>query len=188
MHGSIHTPDAVNFFKMIGANERVINLLEEGYKLPFSSLPDPFWQRNNLSAVNNIDFVREKVASWLKDGFVTKCDERPKYVSPLSVDTKKPKKRLCLDCRTINDHIVKESTKLPSLKISEALIDPNDYGKTLDLSNAYFHVYINENDRDKLAFAVPKIDNEDEYDSDFGEDEDDDEQGKIKILSGFRIC
>ena len=31
-------------------------------------------------------------------------------------------------------------------------------------------------------------DNEDEYDSDFGEDEDDDEQGKMKILSGFRIC
>ena len=31
-------------------------------------------------------------------------------------------------------------------------------------------------------------DNEDEYDSDFGEDEDDDEQGKLKILSGFRIC
>ena len=142
MHGSIHTPDAINFFKSIGANPRLVNLLEEGYKIPFSSHPEPFWQRNNQSAIQNIDFVREKVASWLEDGFVVKCETRPKYVSPLSVDCKKPKKRLCLDCRTINDHIVKESTKLPSLKISESLINPCDYGKTLDMSNAYFHVYL----------------------------------------------
>ena len=164
MHGSIHTADAVNFFKGIHASERVINLLEEGYKIPFSSLPDPFWHKNNASAINNMDFVRDKVASWLHDGFIVKCDTRPKFVSPLSVDCKKPKKRLCLDCRILNDHVVKESTKLPSLKISEALIDAHDFGKTLDLSNAYFHVKINKEDQDKLGFAVPKIDNEDEFD------------------------
>ena len=164
MHGSIHSPDAINFFKGIHASDRLINLLQEGYKIPFSSLPDPFWHRNNASAIENMDFVREKVDSWLQDGFVMKCDTRPQYVSPLSVDCKKPKKRLCLDCRVLNNHIIKENTKLPTLKISESLIDPHDYGKTLDLSNAYFHVNINENDQDKLGFAVPKIDNEDEYD------------------------
>ena len=57
MHGSIHTPDAINFFKSIGANPRLVNLLEEGYKIPFSSHPEPFWQRNNQSAIQNIDFV-----------------------------------------------------------------------------------------------------------------------------------
>ena len=135
MHGSIHSPDAINFFKEIHASDRLINLLQEGYKIPFSSLPDPFWHRNNASAIENMDFVREKVDSWLQDGFVMKCDIRPQYVSPLSVDCKKPKKRLCLDCRVLNNHIIKESTKLPTLQISESLIDLHDYGKTLDLFN-----------------------------------------------------
>ena len=42
-HGSIHSPSAINFFKSIGASERVINILEEGYKIPFRELPGTFW-------------------------------------------------------------------------------------------------------------------------------------------------
>ena len=71
-------------------------------------------------------------SSWLKAGFVRKLKSRPKYVSPLSVDCRKVKKRLCLDCTVINENLIKENTKLPSLKLSESLVAPNDYAKIME--------------------------------------------------------
>merc|ERR1711983_147318 len=106
-HGSIHSPSAINFFKSIGANERVINILEEGYKIPFRELPGTFWLKNNKSCNENIQFVREKTAKWLSEGFVIKANSRPRFVSPISVDTKKAKPRMCLDCSKINDLLLK---------------------------------------------------------------------------------
>ena len=163
-HGSIHSPSAINFFKSIGASERVINILEEGYKIPFRELPGTFWLKNNKSCNENIQFVREKTAKWLSEGFVIKANSRPKFVSPISVDTKKAKPRMCLDCSKINDLLLKEKTKLPSLKLSESLIEPGDYAKCHDLTNAYFHVELCPQDWDKLAFAVPREEDENEYD------------------------
>ena len=92
MHGSLHSPDSINFYKSIGANSRILNILKTGYRIPFEKLPNEFWLKNNQSAVKNMDFVREKVASWSKNGFVRKLKSRPKYVSPLSVDCKKLRK------------------------------------------------------------------------------------------------
>ena len=102
-------------------------------------------------------------SSWLKAGFVRKLKSRPKYVSPLSVDCRKVKKRLCLDCTVINENLIKENTKLPSLKLSESLVAPNDYAKIMDMENAYFHVQICRYDWDKLCFAIPTENDPDQY-------------------------
>ena len=163
MHGNLHSPDSINFYKSIGASPRVLDIIKSGYKIPFEKLPNPFWYKNNQSAVQNMNFVREKVSSWLEAGFVIKREVRPKFVSPLSVDCRKPKKRLCLDCTVINENLIKENTKLPTLKLSESLVEPNDHAKILDMQNAYFHVQISPEDWDKLSFAIPKEDDPDQY-------------------------
>ena len=65
------------------------------------------------------------------------------------------KLRLCLDASFLNDLMISESTKLPTLEISEGLIQKGDYFTTLDLQNCFFHVRLNKSDHDKVAFALP---------------------------------
>ena len=65
------------------------------------------------------------------------------------------KHRLCLDASHLNDLLLTEATKLPTLEQSEALIEENDFFVTLDLRNAYFHVKLHKDDHDKVAFAFP---------------------------------
>ena len=159
-HGSIHSPDACNFYKALNASERVVSIAADGLKLPFDKKLPTFWYKNNASARNDLSFVREKVNEWCKDGFVERVKFRPCHISPLTVSTRvihtgEVKKRLCFDATFVNSFMVKENTKLPSLKMSEALVQPGDYGITLDLKNCYFHVRLHKEDYGKISFALP---------------------------------
>ena len=167
-HGSIHSPDACNFYKALNAPERVVSIAADGLKLPFDKKLPTFWYKNNASARNDLSFVRGKVNEWCKEGFVEKVKFRPRHISPLTVSTRvihtgEVKKRLCFDATFVNSFMVKENTKLPSLKMSEALVQPGDYGITLDLKNCYFHVRLHKEDYGKISFALPSETNQDEH-------------------------
>ena len=169
MHGSLHSPDAYNFYKSIGAGERVLSIVRDGLKLPWSSPLPKFWYKNNASANVDIKFLRPKVDEWLNGGYIDKVETRPDHISPLSVDTRTIhdgtiKKRLCFDATFVNERFIRESTKLPTLKMSEALVEPFDFGLCLDLRNCYFHVKLHSSDYGKIAFAVPKEGEDSEFD------------------------
>ena len=169
MHGSLHSPDAFNFYKSLGAGERVLSIIKNGLKLPWDSPLPKFWYKNNSTANHDIVFLRAKVKDWLDGGYIVKVDSRPDHISPLTVDTRTLhdgtiKKRLCFDATFVNAKLVKESTKLPTLKLSEALVEPSDLGLCLDLKNCYFHVKLHASDYGKVAFAVPKEGSDTEYD------------------------
>ena len=74
-------------------------LTKQFFHLVFTTLPPPFYKRNNLSARQEISFVREEVASLLTSGIIAKCESCPYIVSPLTVAvrtcclTNKTKKR-----------------------------------------------------------------------------------------------
>ena len=87
-HGSILSPDACNFYKVLNAPERVVSIAADGLKLPFDKKLPTFWYKNNASARNNLSFVREKANEWFKDGFVEKVKFRPRHISPLTVSTR----------------------------------------------------------------------------------------------------
>ena len=140
MHGSLHSPDAFNFYKSLGAGERVLSIIKNGLKLPWDSPLPKFWYKNNSTANHDIVFLRAKVKDWLDGGYIVKVDSRPDHISPFTVDTGTfhdgtIKKRLCFDATFVNAKLVKESTKLPTM---------SDYGK--------------------VAFAVPKEGLDTEYD------------------------
>ena len=145
MHGSLHSPDAWNFYKSLNAGERVLSIVRNGFKLPWESSLPKFWYKNNASADRDMVFLRSKVTDWLNGGYIEKVDTRPDHISPLTVDTRTIhdgtiKKRLCFDATFVNAKLIKESTKLPTLKLCEALIEPSDFGLCLDLKNCYFHL------------------------------------------------
>ena len=161
MPGSIHSRSSIEFYKQINAPQRVISILENGYKLPFlKEKVEKFWIPNNQSLFKNYDFAKAKLEEWIKDGYVIETFERPSRISALSVATRimvndEVKHRLCLDASHLNDLLLTEATKLPTLEQSEALIEENDFFVTLDLRNAYFHVKLHKDDHDKVAFAFP---------------------------------
>ena len=161
MPGSIHSQEAIDFYKSIGAPLRAISILEDGFKLPFLNREVPqFWIRNNKSLFTYYDFAKEKLQEWVSSGYAIETSERPRHISALSVAervlvTDEVKLRLCFDGTTLNDLMLDETTKLPSLEYSETLIEKGDYFVTLDLQNCYFHVKIHASDHDKIAFAFP---------------------------------
>ena len=161
MPGSIHSDSAQKFYSEIGASERALSILRDGLKLPFIDEEVPeFWFRNNASFFQHFDFAEKKILEWLEAGYVEETFSRPKHISPLSVATKvtvsdEEKLRLCLDASYLNDLMVSESTKLPTLEVSEGLIKKGDFFTTLDLKNCFFHIRLNKADHDKVAFALP---------------------------------
>ena len=161
MPGSIHSQEAIDFYKNIGAPLRAISILEDGFKLPFLNREVPqFWVRNNKSLFTYYDFAKKKLEEWVSSGYAIETSERPRHISALSVAprvlvTDEVKLRLCFDGTTLNDLMLDETTKLPSLEYSETLIEKGDYFVTLDLQNCYFHVKIHASDHDKIAFAFP---------------------------------
>ena len=89
MPGSIHSRSSIEFYKEINAPERVISILENGYKLPFlKEKVENFWIPNNQSLFKNYDFAQKKLEEWVKDGYVTETFERPPRISALSVATR----------------------------------------------------------------------------------------------------
>ena len=161
MPGSIHSESSIQYYKQINAPQRVISILEQGYKLPFlKEKVESFWIPNNQSLFKNYAFAAAKLEEWIKDSYIIETFERPTRISALSVATRitvddKVKHRLCLDASHLNELLLTKATKLSTLEQSEGLIEKGDFFVTLDLSNAYFHVKLHKEDHDKVAFAFP---------------------------------
>ena len=168
MPGHIHSIESQKFYEEIGALQRCLSILRDGFRLTFinENLPN-FWWRNNASVHKNFNFAKKKIEEWVRDKYVEEVQEKPAHISPLSVATRtmltdKVKLRLCLDASYINDLMLTESSKLPNLELHEGLINKDDWMTTLDLANCYFHVRLHEKDHDKVAFAFPKSASKDE--------------------------
>ena len=151
--------------EQIGAGSWQTKLLREGHKPEWIQEPGRYREKNNKSAVNNIEFVRKKVAEWEAGGFVERVKEQPWCTSPLSVsdkkdqDTGKTKQRICLDLsRHVNKHVREQKVKYQDLRATEKLRHQGDYMSVFDLENQYFHVYLHEEVRKYFGFAVEEDD------------------------------
>ena len=137
-------------------------LLEQGFMPDFAALPTEYSEKNNRSALQNINFVREKVKEWEKGGFVERRTERAWCNSPLTVSDKKDletgkiKKRLCLDMsRHVNKFLNKHHTNYEDLPSTACLYEKGDHMCVFDLENQYFHVKLAEGAKKFFGFSVP---------------------------------
>ena len=93
----------VKFRKDIGSSDFVIDVIGNGYKIPFFSLPPRSESSNNKSAIKERSFVSEAILDLLEKGLIVKCKFRPCIVNPLTVSVQNSgKKRLILDLRIPN--------------------------------------------------------------------------------------
>ena len=151
------------FWKTIlKADKYILDMLENGYKLPFMSGQEPerYREKNNKSAMKHMGFAVSEVEKWAKKRVVLEVYTEPWCVSPLTVAERmigeQEKLRLCLDLsRYINKLLKKEAVKLAGLDTCTQALLPGDYIATYDLSSAFHHVKIFEPHQKFLGFSLP---------------------------------
>ena len=60
----------IKFWKNIGASPWVINIIEDGYAIPFVEMPPPAFCSNNKSAFKAQDFVSSEISELLECGCI----------------------------------------------------------------------------------------------------------------------
>ena len=90
----------------------VIDVLENGYKIPLITLPKAAKFPNNHSALNNANFLTQAVEELLNTGRIKEVKNPLYVVNPLPVSENDNQKfRLILDLRYVNKHVFKDKIK-----------------------------------------------------------------------------
>ena len=149
--GGIHKPDAIKFWKSeLKANQWVIDVLENGYVIPFERAPTQYEEENNKSAKDNIQFVRKTLRELEKSGVVKFVKEKPFCISPLTVAVKtepngNKKLRLCWDgSRCVNQCLTQQKVTLSHLQRALEMTSKDDLQVKYDLKSAYHHIKIHD--------------------------------------------
>ena len=138
----------------IGANSKIVDVVKNGYKLPLIDTPLSANFSNNKSALQNQNFVSESIASLIESGCVIETSSPPKVVNPLSVNINhNGKKRLILDLRYINKHLIRDYIKFQDWTAFEKYVSPGSFAYKFDLKQGYHHVDIFEEHQTHLGFS-----------------------------------
>jgi hypothetical protein len=76
---------SVNKWKEIGANDFIVDVIENGYQIPFLTLPNQIELDNNKSARDNPDFVTDEINKLLEKGCISLVTDKPHVINPLTV-------------------------------------------------------------------------------------------------------
>ena len=129
--------ESVDKWKEICANEHIIDVIENGYKIPFLTLPDRVELDNNKSARDNSEFVSSEITKLLSKGCISKVNTKPFVINPLTVAHNKGSKlRLVLDARHINPHLFKFRYKYEDAVTARQMFKKSDYIFSYDLKSA----------------------------------------------------
>jgi hypothetical protein len=168
--GSIHSEEVRDFWQdRLKANELVMDVLKNGYVIPFIEPPPIYEEENNASAVQEIDFVHQAIAELKQLGVIEYVDRKPHCVSPLTVSKKIGsdgllKKRLYLDSsRCVNLCIMEQKVTLSHLQRALEITRPYDFQVKYDLKAAYHHIRIHPTQIKYLGSAITRPDGRKQY-------------------------
>lgn len=146
-----------------------MKILKEGYEIPFKCSPEPYYERNNKTARDNMQVVRQIVADMVTKGIVKIVKERPRVVSPLGLVSKVQedgsiKHRLVFDAsRHVNLYINLPHVRLNHLDKALEITRENDFQIVYDLASAYYHIKIKEEQQEFLGAAFLNSDGSEVY-------------------------
>ena len=144
----------LEFFKTIGASKFILDVITNGYKLPFLHIPKRAFFNNNKSSITHGEFVSEAISELLVSDRIREIDYPPHVINPLSVSVRPDdKKRLILDLRYVNKCLRKMSVKDEDWKIALAYFQKNSYMISFDLKSGYHHIDIFEGHQFFLGFS-----------------------------------
>lgn len=135
------------------ASNFTLDIVKNGYKIPFLADPPSFYAANNKSSLQHPQFVEQSISKLLSDECISAVDYPPYCINPLTVTERNSKLRLVLDLRHVNTYIDPPKFKYENLKKVSELYEKNDYIITFDLKSGYHHVPINKEFRTFLGFS-----------------------------------
>ena len=142
----------IEFWKSIGTNKKILNIIENGYKIPFIKIPPSAKFKNNNSAHENSDFVTKSLKDLLQAGSIQQLSKPPLVVNPLGVTENSPgKQRLILDLRYVNDYVYKDYIKFEDWKNLEKYVNNGCFMYKFDLKSGYHHIDIFEEDQNGFS-------------------------------------
>ncbi len=145
---------SVKFWEQIGAEQEIISVIREGYKLPFINTPPSAEFKNNKSAVLYSDFVTDAINDLLSKNLISECEDKPVIVNPLSVSKQSSGKlRLILDLRYVNKYLWKNKIKFEDWNTALLYFQKGDFMGSFDLKSGYHHIEIFEDHCEYLSFA-----------------------------------
>lgn len=111
-------------WKNIGASKWVLDVLRDGYSLPFMSLPQKAFFNNHGSTAEEHEFVCHEVAKLLASGAVTEVRREDLMVcNPLGVVKNSAcKPRWIVDLRYVNQHLRSHKYKYEDIRIAGGLV------------------------------------------------------------------
>eukprot|EP00731_Ephydatia_muelleri_P022428 Em0015g11a len=135
------------------ATQWIIDMIRDGYMLPFHVEPPAYRRGNKNTAYANSVFVCKAVADLVGGGFVEEVTEQPFICSPLSVvENSAGKKRLVVNLRHVNQYLLKRKFKYEDLRIAMMLFSQGELMFSFDLKSGYHHVDIARHHRKYLGF------------------------------------
>ncbi|KAK3088526.1 hypothetical protein FSP39_020182 [Pinctada imbricata] len=137
-----------------GASSYILKVINAGYGLPFKDIPESTFLRNNRSALDAPDFVKDEIKKLIDAKCISQVSVNEVYVvNPLTVATNRVgKQRLVLDCRYINPFLHLFKCKFEETNVARQMFKQGDFLFKFDLKGAYHHVMILEEHRKYLGF------------------------------------
>ena len=140
-------------WEQIKAPPFVLNIIKNGYTIPFHSIPKGVHLPNNYSSKTRPLFVRKSIDELLQKGAVVELDDKPTVINPLTVSCKGSKLRLVLDLRHINPHIFRQPCKIEGAETLSKFLPRSSHMFGFDLKAGYHHVDIVARHQPYLGFA-----------------------------------
>ena len=131
----------------------VLDIILNGYRIPFSVFPHCARFNNNKSAFDYFDFVNEAISELINAGSVTEVYSPPFVVNPLSVSVNSEGKcRLILDLRHVNQFIPKLKFKMEDSRVFLDYLQPSGFMFKFDMKSGYHHIGICPDHQGFLGF------------------------------------
>ena len=130
----------------------VIDIVKQGYSLPFRVFPPRCFLFNNRSALKNPQFVQSAIVELLERRLIQEHSSPPHCVNPLTVAEGK-KLRLVIDLREVNKYSVKPKFHYEDLRSLSEVFEQGFWFFTWDLKSGYHHVDIFQPHQQYLGFA-----------------------------------
>ena len=148
----------IHFWRFIGASALVLTWIASGYPIPFASdvRPEPKFFQNARGAETYGCWLDSAMEELLGAGAVRQVHQRPTVCSPLDVvpkDINMTKFRLILDLRYVNKFCTKFKFSMETLARRRSMITPGCFMFSVDLTSAYHHVEIREEDQQYMGFC-----------------------------------
>jgi hypothetical protein len=135
-------------------NSYIVDVIQNGYRLPLNGIPKPEWLKNNKSARDNASFVDSEVDKLVKSGVVIELKNQPAVINALTVAINADnKKRLVLDLRQVNPMLNVHKYKYEDIRVASQYFSKNCFMSIFDLKSGYHHVDIHVAYHQFLAFS-----------------------------------